>query len=392
MTPRDLFRLSHRTSDLPVFFLTEDLLVDMDEAGYWSFICRDHVVVDKISDYFGRPHSDGLILKIWLYPVHTDELGSIKWSRYFPMKHEIGLSIYDRGSLLNCLIAQNFAAKFDLAPKIFGICLIESTSGSRHLAALTEDARRLPDRQLDADVIIRQLGGFCDEYGLEAPFGDMETLGNFVNGRLVDWQYSRPCGGHEAFVKKVYLENTQFGESKYQTAPVIDVEEGIRDTIQRLSDLGIDRIEMKGRTVLDIGCNGGQFLNYAAAQGARYCCGVDWPKVAESASYLSNYIGHFNIKYIGAALHVDFPAAEASKEPFDLILFLSMTTHVGTPDYLHGLGKRMILEVNHPYQVAEALAAIEPHWWYRFRGKARDHGDRHIFNCYSKRYYSDPPI
>lgn len=387
---RDLYALSNRTSDLPVFYPDAEVIIDMADAGAWTFVCRESALVDRVSDYFGQS-STGLLLKIWQYPVHTDDLAAIKWARYFNMKHHPGLSTHERGGLLDCLKVQNFAAMHDLAPKIYGLCLLESRSGSRHIAALMDDAKALPPTGLSDEEVLRTVSLFCSEHGLQAPFGDLATKGNFVNGRLVDWQYSKPLTEHREFVKSYYLKHTQFGESKYQTAPVVGIDVGIRDTTKRISDLGLDRIELKGRTILDIGCNGGQFLNFAAARGARYGCGVDWPKVARAANYLSNYIGHFNIKYLGHPLHDGFPTDQASKEPFDLVLLLSMTTHIGTPEYLHGLGKRLIVEVNHPHQVADVEKTLTSHWWYHLFGKAGDHGDRHIFHCFSKRYFSDAP-
>ena len=41
--------------------------------------------------------------------------------------------------------------------------------------------------------------------------------------------------------------------------------------------------------------------------------------------------------------------------------------------------------------VEETLAALEPHWWLRFVGKASDHGDRAIYHGFSRRHFSREP-
>lgn len=384
---RSPYELSELVSDLPVFTTEFEIIAESIEAGAWAFVCRDERLLSRVCAYFGQP-MNGAIVKIWHYPFPDNNLSSVNWGRYFNMREADFIDVNSFGALLPALKAQNFAAKSGLAPAVFGLFAIESGSGTLHPAILCQDAKALgADSSTEEVEKFEKIQELCEQHGVVAPFLDLQRGTNFVNGLYVDWQYSSLSEKHLEFLREYYLEHTQFGESKYQTAPSIGVDIGIRDTVKRIADLGLDRIEFRGLSVLDIGCNGGQFLNYAAAKGARYCYGVDWPNVARAADYVSSYLGHFNINYMGAALHEDLPE-QVSREPYDVVLMLSMTTHIGTPDYLHGLGKRLILEVNHPHQVIEVEQALEPHWWFKEFGKAGDHGDRAIYHCYSKRYYS----
>ncbi|MBL6457510.1 FkbM family methyltransferase [Belnapia sp. T6] len=383
------FALPTRISDLPRFAAGTEPLIDEQESGAWAFICRDPALLQRIGAWFGRDPA-GLTLKIWQYPYQGDDLRGVNWGRYFNLAHEPGLDIRSQGNLLLSLKAQNFAAMAGLAPRIHGLFLLEGPCGTLHPGILTEDAALLrhdAEPPLPEDLHGR-IAEFCARHGLNPPFGDLATPGNHRLGTWVDWQYAYPTEAHVEFLRTHYLRHTQFGESKYQTAPGLGIGEGIRDTLRRVGDLGLDRIEFGGATVLDIGCNGGQFLNYAAARGARHGLGLDWPETARAAAYASNHLGHFNIDYRGAALHEGLPEGIGG---LDVVLYLAMVTHLGVPDWLHGLGRRLVLEINHAHQVEATLAALEPHWWLRFVGKASDHGDRAIYHGFSRRHFPRAP-
>ncbi len=388
----DGFALSNRIGDLPRFTSRQEPQIDVAEAGAWAFICRDEALLGRVAAWFGRDPA-GLTLKVWQYPHQGDDLRAVNWGRYFNLVHEPHLDIRVQGSLLQSLKAQNFAAMAGLAPRVLGLFLLEGPCGTLHPAILTEDARAL---QRDAEPILPEdlhgrVAGFCARHGLYPPFGDLATEGNHGMGIWVDWQFAYPTEAHAEFLRAHYLRHTQFGESKYQTAPGLGVGEGIRDTQRRIGDLGLEGIEFGGATVIDLGCNGGQFLNYAAARGARYGLGLDWPETARAAAYASNHLGHFNLGYLGAALHEGLPADRPGPAEFDIVLYLAMVTHLGVPDWLHGLGRRLVIEINHAHQVEETLAALAPHWWLRFVGKASDHGDRAIYHGFSRRHFSQEP-
>ena len=386
------FALSRRIADLPRFTTSAEPLIHAAEAGAWAFICRDEALLARVAAWFGRAPA-GLTVKVWQYPHQGDDLHAVNWGRYFNLAHEPHLDIRRQGSLLQSLKAQNFAAQSGLAPRIHGLFLLEGPCGTLHPAVLTEDARALAR---DAEPLLPEdlhdrVAAFCARHGLHPPFGDLATPGNHGMGVWVDWQFAYPTEAHAEFLRAHYLRHTQFGESKYQTAPGLGVGEGIRDTLRRIGDLGLDGIAFGGMTVVDIGCNGGQFLNYAAARGARYGLGLDWPETAGAAALASNHLGHFNLDYRGAALHEGLPADRPGPAEFDLVLYLAMVTHLGVPDWLHGLGRRLVLEINHAHQVEETLAALAPHWWLRFVGKASDHGDRAIYHGFSRRHFSQDP-
>jgi hypothetical protein len=397
MTSRSVF---HRTNDirrLPTFGIDAQLVMSKAVLGTWSFASDDQSLLARVKQYFGVLDRADLILKIWQYPVHSDDLSDIVWGRYFNIKEESGADVYRGGKLAENLEVQNFVATFGLAPAILGLFVLQTPARSRHIGILTEH----PDKRGPVAVIPggpaptpeyiwASLGELATRYDLVLPWGDLQTGNNWIGGKLIDWQQAKFGDKYLDFLRDFYLCNTQFGESKYQTAPALGITEGIRNSGQRISDLGLDQFEFQGASILDIGCNGGQFLNYAASKGARYGVGVDWPHVVKAAEYFSNYLGHFNIRYHSAPLHQKLP--ELSETWFDYCLFLSMVTHVGVPDYLNNIARILVVEINHGHQVAATVEKLNDYYWLVPWGKAQDHGDRAIFHCYNRSVYPKAPM
>nr|WP_314073692.1 class I SAM-dependent methyltransferase [uncultured Roseococcus sp.] len=397
MTNRSVF---HRTNDirrLPTFCIDRNLPISVNVLGTWAFASDDCPLLSRVKQYFGISDRPDLILKIWQYPVHSDDLSDVKWGRYFNINEEPGVNVDCAGNLVDSLEVQNFVSTFGYAPKILGLFVLQTPARSRHIAVLTEHPDRrgpvavIPGGQApNPEAIFASISKLAIEYDLVMPWQDVQTPNNFIGGKLIDWQHAKFGNKYLDFLRKFYLDNTQFGESKYQTAPALGITEGIRNSEQRISDLGLDRFEFQGASIFDIGCNGGQFLNYAASKGARYGIGADWPQVVKAADYFSNYLGHFNIRYHSAPLHKELP--ELSEKLFDYCLFLSMVTHVGVPDYLNDIARILVVEINHGHQVAAAVEKLGKYYWLVPWGKATDHGDRAIFHCYNRSVYPKAPM
>ena len=352
--------------------------------GTWAFLAGDRKLIHRIAQYFCRYREQALCLKIWQYPIHTELLSELNWGRYFNMEKEPSIDVNKSGSLLEALKVQQFASGLGLAPPVFGIFVL-MTKQAKFVAILTQHPKALPAvAWREPQEIVDKIDEMAVKFGFDRPWGDVETANNFINGRLIDWQHAKFSPQYTDFLREFYLSNTQFGASKYQTASPIGVTEGIRDSDKRISDLGLDMLEFSGSTILDLGCNGGQMLNYALTRGARFGLGIDWPKVIQAAAYLSNYLGHFNVQYLSHALHEGLPYDDMPLRRFDYVLNLSMVTHIGVPDYLTDLSKIMVIEINHPEQVEMARAALAPNWNIAEMGKSTDHGDRTIWHCYNK--------
>jgi len=353
--------------------------------GTFSFITRDVALVKQAKDLFGRRDQKDLAVKIFHHPIPFDdtEIKRFRWGKYFDFDT---LPKNAGGSLYDAIRVQNLFAMKDLAPRVYGVFQVESKYKTVHWALLMDDAWWKDIVSLKNEDVYERLKPIAKELGVTLPFGDMWSENNVMGHKWVDWQGAGFGENYMTLLTKRYLDKTYFGESKYQTVPELGIEEGIRKTETRVNDLGIMAYDYTGLTVIDVGCSGGMFLNRVMEMGAKYAVGLDWKRVVEGAKEVSNYLGNFNIDYLPAELHKALPQEVMDKAPFDFVFYMSMITHTGVPEYLHKLGKNMILEINHPHQIDETLKALEPHWECAFIGKATEHGDREIYHCKSKFY------
>ena len=130
----------------------------------------------------------------------------------------------------------------------------------------------------------------------------------------------------------------------YQSVPAAR-QAGRRDTTRRWDRiqelLGSEGVSVKGRPVLDVGCNAGLMLAAALADGARWGLGWDLPEVARHAQRVVGALGCTRVDLFGAELSADYdlvaevpdhlhPALDDS-----LVLYLAIRHHVG---FLKSLG------------------------------------------------------
>jgi len=122
----------------------------------------------------------------------------------------------------------------------------------------------------------------------------------------------------------------------YQAMPQLDIS-GTRNFAHRAATLGLDSLEFEGKTVLDLGCNLGEFCFYAGTHGARRVVGVDLSFLAQPMQEAAHWLGYSNVDIVGAALPTEAGAIKAATglSAFDVVFALSVCNHVG------GYGKWM---------------------------------------------------
>lgn len=350
--------------------------------GSLSFVTTNEKLLNEARALFGRKNEPRLLVKIFHYPIYGKSIEDYLWDKCFGAKE------LDRvgGKLLDALKVQNWFSFIGKAPRVYGIFLVRSKVGTTHPAVLMENCGDGEPKDVNKKVY-EEIQKICQENKIIPPYGDLGTKNNVAGGRWVDWQAARFTKEYEKELVKRFEEQTKFGNSYYQTIEELGAD-GIRKTETRLKDLGLEDLEFEGKTVIDVGCSGGAFLNYADSKGASYCLGLDWERVVDGAREVSNYLGHFNVDYQKASLHEDVSPIAKQKKPFDIVIYTSMITHTGVPSYLHNLGSFMVLEINHPHQVEETLQKLAPYWDISSIGMATDHGERSIYHCMNKRLTS----
>lgn len=347
--------------------------------GAFSFICREEGLLSRIKTKFGRENQKDLCLKIFHCPL-VGRIEDFLWGKVFVPDES-----HSTSKLIEAVKIQNLCAFEGIAPRVYALFTLE-WEGKRYPTLLVRDMGK--DSELDADKRMeqsRQIASFIWSIGCIPFRADMTPKGNVVGGLWVDFQGSKFGHDYEDRLKDLYLNTTYFGESKYQTVPELGIAAGIRKSDIRYHDLGLDSYDFAGKTVIDIGCSGGVFLNYAMERGAKRAVGLDWERVITGAREVSNYLGHLNIDYHACDLNKPLPAAVLELAPYDLVIFTSMITHVGVPDYLFGLGKELVLEINHDHQVDETMKKMLCGYKCKILGRSSDFGNRIICWCKAKK-------
>ena len=108
---------------------------------------------------------------------------------------------------------------------------------------------------------------------------------------------------------------------------------------------------IKDKNVWDVGCSGGEFCRLSIDSGASRVLGIDYPEVIEGAFEASNYLGYYNIDWLGIDLLKEDIICDF--EP-DIIFFMSMNRHIGLPKFLKK-AKTIIYEHNGDGPVEEVL-------------------------------------
>jgi hypothetical protein len=307
------------------FKLNEPLVYNYLQSGFYSFICREKSLLNQISD---RP---GVCLKVFFTPL-VGEIEGYFWGHPFLASSNRMLPRFERTRLVDAVIMQNLCAWFDLAPRVYEIVLLR-WEGKDYPALVVDDLGFSHDLTSEADRLkvfakIEELG---KEYGFKFVYKDLGQASNIVKGKLVDFQGLELSPEYREMVIKRYRENAQWSENTYQSIPELGIE-GYRDNARRLELMGLDKIDFKDKYVIDIGCSGGFYCRYAASRGAKRVMGIDLPEVAEAAFEISNFLGYYNIDFVGTKLEkekdYDFGFAP------NVIFFLSVQRYFGYAPFL----------------------------------------------------------
>lgn len=150
----------------------------------------------------------------------------------------------------------------------------------------------------------------------------------------------------EKLVKEI-IEVTHFGKAylggkaSYQSVPEWKLD-GKRKTDYRIEQLGLEKQEFKGKSVLDIGCNLGMLLHYAKKRGAKELFGYDFPNVIKVAKEFANINLLFDLDFFGQDLTANPPDAKA-----DIVFYLAMSEYLGFPNWLREVTKETLYYEGH---------------------------------------------
>lgn len=278
-----------------------------------------------------------------------------------------------------------------IAPKTYELIEIEA-NGEVYSAQIQEYIDELhPDNQVKASMLWNQCAEKLSKYYISSKIAD-NTWANFRGDKLIDYDiFTINYSAYKKDLMERYRKTAWWGNSgnPYQSIPEMGIA-GSR-TYERYEKLGIANIDLTGKTVLDIGCSGGQVLNWALKNNAARVVGVDLPDVAKVTFELFNYYKHFNVETIGADLSKDVTELVRTAtgiEKFDVVTMFSMNQHIGFHKYMKDLcGGVLYLETN-----AGKMPDIEREWYpqelsklgyteFEYRGQVDESGGRSLFIC-----------
>jgi len=332
----------------------ELLVTKHPEWGVFTEIARSPGLTKILKEEFGR---DNLCLKIFKHPpISVDN---------FCWDPNEGIP------LIECTKAQNLFAMEGLAPRVYEIVWV-SILGL--LAQATDYVQ--PEGRFDGRAFIAARNKH--HIKLHWDPNQQNRLGKW----LVDFGsfgFHNPKGYGQALVERAY----QYGAWGSRSEPYQSVLglEGQRNFEKRTGIMKLDGVDFVGKTVLDVGCNLGNFCRDAHDRGAKRAVGIDHELVAEVAYEISNWTGYWNCDFLGLNLPHE---KDKIDEQFDIVYALSVDQQIGYNSWMADLcGEVFYLEGHVPQKRETFERRLEQDFArVEFLGTTRDHGPRPLFRCW----------
>ena len=219
---------------------------------------------------------------------------------------------------------QNICAMHGLAPRVYGLEEV-IWKGKVCIVQVTEDLGMLHGSINEAEKVYNKIVKLGEKYGWKPNYVEWGAHDIF-QGKYVDFQTFNFTKEYDTNIKDLVYEYGKWGKTHYQAIPELHIKT-FRKTEQRIKDLGLDKIDFNGKTVLDVGCSSGVFCNYAASKGAKRVIGIDLEKPIMASKLLSIFLGYYNNDYcVSEAPYYGKPAVELKDEyKYDIIFYLSLS-------------------------------------------------------------------
>ncbi len=278
----------------------------------------------------------------------------------------------------------------NIGPKIYDLINLEDKNGLRSFAYLVENIEgkgKINNNELNyffkrinSDPWLKPTWAttkLIDDFDL-----DKENT-NFikdVNGftKFIDFQ-SFSIIDENAYINDIVKDfgSTSFGAKRifskenflYQVLP--EVQDGKRDTLTRWSEF--DKIfkkiifSLKGKTILDVGCNIGMNCYYALSRGAKFTYGIDTENISIKSKTLLNALGVTRSEIFGLDLNSNLDLNKINNllvNNIDILFYCSIDGHIGYPNQIREIPFKYILHEGHPNtSIEENIDNLLKHNW-----------------------------
>jgi SAM-dependent methyltransferase len=334
--------------------------------GRHAFIAHNAALEAELARRFGR---GGLCLKV--FPKSGGmERDEYRWgSRDF-------MPTFDETTK-----AQNLLAWHGLAPRVYEVAALPDGTLAQVTDFVQDNARKKRGAVAEAME-------FCGIVSDRHPKTGSQPS-DWRGGLLVDC-----CGLRFADVD-AYLNGLRDrasgtlwgrpGDRGYQGAAEIGLE-GRRTFVRRLGWMRLDEVDFQGKTVLDLGCNLGNFCREAARRGAARVVGVDLPDTAAAAFEIANWAELWNVDFLG--LNLPEEAAEIRRlsgvDAFDIVFLLATVRHIGGwADWINDLCADVLYLEGHSVDEVDTYAAAlaADFATVKYMGTTKDHFPRPLLRC-----------
>lgn len=337
--------------------------------GAFTRIVRNQWTDDLILQMFGRRNC---CLKVFKRPFET-----------------LDDPIWGGNSAIGATIIQNLAAMDGLAPRVYSLVRLcdPEGPGECYLAQVTDF---VPHSHGYKPSLRTGLDRFREMNPWLTVKWDMNPK-NAKGDMWVDWgiwQIQDP----DSYTERLQAAAARYAAWGSRSEPYQSVLgiEGQRDFSSRLSGLGLTVQDVRYRTLLDIGCNLGNFVRWAEEQGARRAWGIDLPHVCAVAREIANWCRCWNADFVDLHLprNVNCVAEvrdATGEQDFDIVLALAVDRQVGYGLWMRDLTRDMFYLEGHVPDKRETYEAVLQAGWgadnVEFVGTSRDHGPRPLFKC-----------
>lgn len=317
--------------------------------GAFTILASNQPLAGILEEIYGRP---GLSLKVFKQPAKP--LDEFLWGKM---------------PLVECTKIQNIFAMHSFAPRVYDIILVNGK-----IAQVTELA--LPGGEFDKD----QFHKARREHSIRVSWDVNDK--NLVGSMLVDFQafwFPRPEDYVNDLVERAY-KYAAWGSRSEPYQSVLGMASQ-RDFDHRVKMMRLAEVDFIGKTVLDLGCNLGNFSRYAHDRGAKLVVGVDLPATAEVAYEIANWLDYWDIDFWKLRLPHQ---KDVISGKFDVVFALVMDQHIGgyAPWVAELCKDTFYLEGHVPQREETFRDKLERDFsGVEFLGMTRDHGPRPLFRC-----------
>jgi len=330
------------------------------DQGAFTFIVYSPAVTDILADVYGR---FGLCLKVFKHHHHYEPLENFDWGH-------TGVKLTD------CTKAQNLFALRGFAPRVYDIIQVNGKQWAQVTEYVEDDGGAFDRAACRREVV--------DQYKIRTRGGDMNEA-NWIGSQMVDFQHHFVHPDYEEDLARRCREGAAWGSRSEPYQGDILGLESQRNMTTRVTAMKLDEVGFNGASVLDVGCNLGAMCHEFSRRGARCIVGVDKPHVAELAREVANWLGYWNLDYLGLTL----PGQKDEIEPlsgltrFDVVLLLSCKQTKPLP-WAAALCKQILYLEGHAGENESTYRGQLEALFSRVEclGGSRDHGTRVLFRCW----------